>query len=1205
MQLERTEILNKLATTMLQKYSAEVITDKMLTLSCKHTSQPFPEIFEQLLANNKKVLLLLGETGSGKSVCCIHFLNRLWQRWLATQQGPIPVYIYLPHEKNSAELVIQNVLLNYGITPQQFDLLRTQQDFVFIIDGYESTNLKENIYLKFGLAKWRAKLIVTCNSLYFFNNANPAIYFAPVGQQKANLQLVELHELAPLSQSQINDALNDHLNSAHYLPKDKQTLLSFVSEHPPLLQLLSRPLLLNFFVKLLSSLPANLSAQLSLDKIINQLFEQWFNFQATKLTNLGWKITPVDLQAVVVSLVTTMQGKQLTEIIYRPSSRLFAHDSNPWESFFNYSVDVPPFYLAYPLKKSGPFTYAMCADTLIEFFTTYRQTTSEKTVKVQQIKALTSASPGAETNCLQPLLANYPLNKRLLVNALNMIGLFVDRIKYQKSYKDQLLQLILLSRQFSELKIAAANAITILNYSRFAFTEMDLSNVTVEGADLTGVIFDNVRLSGANLKNVKLYDSYINETDFSEADMENVNFGELPYFNYKIPIHGIAYNQTGSLLAIAVGNKVRVWNIEKRQLKNSFCCVGSIANIYFHPQADLLAVAISTGYISLFDVANDCATKTFALYNPLAAEEKTPFIYPQQRVIDVAYSHDGSHLAISFNHSFIMLMDAASLKALKYFSANEASIINIKFHPNKPILIISEYTRLYLVNLLQEDLSLTKIAELPVETSAIAFSNDGLLLAAAGVERTISLINFSSYKVIKTKKFAAQVSNFRCIDFSNDDQQLAIGLNNNAIWLWDIADDQWSHMHNQSAAVSHLLYQPNKPIITVANSEGMVLFLPTNRIQDNLRWPKHTEWVMKVIHDDNNQQLISASFDQKINLWKSSTGDLTQTLKGHEGIVRALARHPQQPILASAGDDRVIRIWDLNTYQQLRVLEGHENEIGCLSFTPDGRYLLSASDDYSIKKWDINRNESLLTFKKHTRFVTCLTHHPYLAQFASGSDDASIIIWSMDELKFNLKNNHTGVTCLIYTPDGSQLISAGYDKTINVRNTSDYQLHYSLEAPNDGLLCLSCSPDGKLLFTGGQDNYLRIWNLETRECIFFLEAHKSNILSLCLSPKGWLFTAGSDNAVKAWAFVEKETGIKLYLKWTTHAFLTITNSPSYQKAKNLSPSNRNLFFQRSTEQEFNNKQIDLASNISYEDDGTASHIVEEVDRSRLKPKPSL
>ena len=94
--------------------------------------------------------------------------------------------------------------------------------------------------------------------------------------------------------------------------------------------------------------------------------------------------------------------------------------------------------------------------------------------------------------------------------------------------------------------------------------------------------------------------------------------------------------------------------------------------------------------------------------------------------------------------------------------------------------------------------------------------------------------------------------------------------------------------------------------------------------------------------------------DHAVRLWEVGTGRLRGLLRGHDGLVRAVAFSPDGSALASASWDRTVRIWDVASGGALATLRGHRASVVSLAFAPDGTSLASGGMDGDIRLWDVD-----------------------------------------------------------------------------------------------------------------------------------------------------------------------------------------------------------------------------------------------------------
>ncbi len=100
------------------------------------------------------------------------------------------------------------------------------------------------------------------------------------------------------------------------------------------------------------------------------------------------------------------------------------------------------------------------------------------------------------------------------------------------------------------------------------------------------------------------------------------------------------------------------------------------------------------------------------------------------------------------------------------------------------------------------------------------------------------------------------------------------------------------------------------------------------------------------------------------------------TLKGHTGLVEAVAFSPDGRRLASTSDDQTVKVWDAGTGQEMLTLRGHTKGVMGVAFSPDGRRIASAGWDHTVKVWDAGIGQEALTLKGHTSSVHGVAFSP-------------------------------------------------------------------------------------------------------------------------------------------------------------------------------------------------------------------------------------
>ncbi|GAB4206607.1 MAG: hypothetical protein Fur006_63810 [Coleofasciculaceae cyanobacterium] len=159
-------------------------------------------------------------------------------------------------------------------------------------------------------------------------------------------------------------------------------------------------------------------------------------------------------------------------------------------------------------------------------------------------------------------------------------------------------------------------------------------------------------------------------------------------------------------------------------------------------------------------------------------------------------------------------------------------------------------------------------------------------------------------------------------------------------------------------------------------------------------------------------------------------------LDGHTARVWDAEFSPDGQLIASASADNTVRLWNSSTLsrQNSQLLTGHKDTVYSVSFSPDGKQLASASADYTIKLWTTDgrqRNVSPLfplftehraLSREHQDVVNSVNISPNGKWIASGSDDKTVILWStegkwLQKLYGSKSEQNSEIRTVAFSPD--------------------------------------------------------------------------------------------------------------------------------------------------------------------------------------------
>ena len=219
------------------------------------------------------------------------------------------------------------------------------------------------------------------------------------------------------------------------------------------------------------------------------------------------------------------------------------------------------------------------------------------------------------------------------------------------------------------------------------------------------------------------------------------------------------------------------------------------------------------------------------------------------------------------------------------------------------------------------------------------------------------------------------------------------------------------------------------------------------------------------------------------------------TLKGHGGPIMGIASAPDGRI-ATASFDNSVGVW---TEQSPQWLEGHEAAVNSVVF--NGTAIYSAGDDFTLRKWPggqvVGQHKG-----KIVGVAASKTH------VATASWDGTIGLWPVDgSPPAMLGPTGSGVNAVAFSPDGSQLYSAGVDGALRLWDVASRQEINRLVEHGFGINELVLNAPDNWIAYGAVDGVTRILDLTTgEEQDFTLD--RRPILALALSPDRSLLAVG-------------------------------------------------------------------------------------------------
>ncbi|KAG0079059.1 hypothetical protein BGZ90_003637, partial [Linnemannia elongata] len=285
--------LNALRSERLDEYEQQIYISPMAKASLQARDDdifPLKEKVQEFLPSEQQVMLILGDSGSGKSTFNRYLEHELWTNYAA---GPIPLFINLPElERPDKDLVAKHLRKIY-FSEEEIRELRLQRQFVLICDGYDESQLTVNLHTANGFnrpGQWNVKMVISCRTQYLDQDYRSR--FMPRRSDhytRPSPHLFQEAVIAPFSKEQIKSYVDQYvpLESQTWTTKDFMDKLTII---PHLMDLVKNPFLLTLSLRALPNVAQTIegTSRRSVTRAVlyDSFVEHWIQVGIARLRNI-------------------------------------------------------------------------------------------------------------------------------------------------------------------------------------------------------------------------------------------------------------------------------------------------------------------------------------------------------------------------------------------------------------------------------------------------------------------------------------------------------------------------------------------------------------------------------------------------------------------------------------------------------------------------------------------------------------------------------------------------------------------------------------------------------------------------------------------------------------------------------------------------------------------------------------------------------
>ncbi|KAI1295073.1 hypothetical protein EDD11_008032 [Mortierella claussenii] len=1142
---------------------------------------------KDFLGSDQKVLLLMGDSGAGKSTFNRELEWMLWDEY-SKHRDRIPIFVSLPAMVEPEHDMIYKQLHSYDFTDVQIRELKDYHRFVLICDGYDECQSTINLYDSNQLnqpGKWKAQMVISCRSEHLSHGYQSR--FQPEKREgRMSGTLLREAVIAPFSASKIRDYIEKYIDK--YAPVKTsvwslETYLSTIEHIPGLQELVKNPFLLALSLEVLPDmvgLEDNLSSikitRVALyDKYVENWVEERGQGRLVKRKLNGDKKKAFEIlldDDFKQSAIGYM--KDLAVAIYDNQDGAPVVDYPPlraaekWQQTFFSQVDDRMNLLreACPIVRIGKGNqYRFYHQSLLEYGLAravfepctggeHGEGGGGSAVATEQQHEHRGPTQEEAVGTKLDLDSDSPLYRKSFVNKPLVLQFLAERVQQEPIFEKELHAFIEQSKTDKAWSVAAANAMTILVRAGMRFNGADLRDVSISGADLSCGEFDHAQLQGADMSNTTLRGIWLCQANLSNAQMEGVEFGELPYVMEENTINCCAYSPDGKACVVGLSEgRIRVYDTSTWAV--TLTLEGhtvSVCSVAYAPSGRQIASGSVDNTVRLWDAQSG------APGHILSGHTDT--------VRGVAYSPSGQQIASGSADNTVRLWDAQTGASVYILNGHTSTVNSVAYSPSGQQIASGSRDNTVRLWDSQSGAPTHMLCGHNYAVNSVVFSPSGRQIASGSDDKTVRLWNAQSGA--PGHIFSGHTDPVNSVVFSPSGMHIASGSWDRSVRLWHAQSGAPGHIFSgHASAVMSVVYSPSGQQIASGSIDDTVRLWDAQSGTFDYILSGHTDAVRSVVFSPSGQQIASGSKNHTVRLWDAQSGTPGRILSGHTSFVCSVAYSPSGQQIASGSWDFTVRLWDAQSGAPGHILSRHSHFVTSVVYSPSGQQIASGSYDNTVRLWDAQSGAPRRIFRGHTSPVTSVVFSPSGKQIASGSEDKTVQLWDAHTgaLGLILSGHSDDVYGVAYSPSGQQIASGGKDRTVRLWDAQTGAPGHILSSHTNAVVSVVYSPSGQQIVSGSVDNTVRLWNVKSGQCVAVVKGYHGPIYSLAWNrtPNGTYFATGcGDKSVRMWQIVEDDDDYQVHLRWSsTQGGLALLGT-SIQYVQGLSAINKQLLNQR-------------------------------------------
>ncbi|KAF9924565.1 hypothetical protein FBU30_005512 [Linnemannia zychae] len=1101
------------------------------------STRPLMAMTREFLNSPKKVLLIIGDQGSGKSTFLRRLNRELWEEYTRDGDSPVPVFINLQTVSKTEDLLTE-ALKSENFSHHHNQILKEKRNFILICDGFDQSKDQSNIChcKRFNRpGQWQVQMIIACRSIKIGPDSDGS--FAPMNENTYgdSPDLLRKIAIAPFTFEQIKDYVRkltvpesspnysqshntDQISIQHTSESDsfwnfKQYMKALV-EIPNLMELAKNPYMLSAIIDKLPSMARSKQdfTRISFDVLFRHIFNDWIEIGNRRLHSRDMTYnegrafhTLIDNGFKEVSmkylkdLALAIFQNQKGDPVVNYSPRIDAK-RNPWKTkFFGLEDDeINLLRESAPIIRSGNRYQFVHPSFLLYLYSL----SACDPIKSEKSCSDSDSSSSEDTDSDNPEGYAQRTNSRseTKVQAKRDQALEDEQIfeKGQPLHKDHPLGIINISSLSMAVQFLADRVHdnplfkdqlieTVRNSGTNNSDDQILAANTMTILVRSGMLFNGADLQGIKIKGANLTGGDFDSANFCNSDLRDIIFDKSYIRNARFE---------GSLLAGAQLGE-RLIELDDKPDCSTLSPCGNYYALAFGKGS--IWVYRTTDWERIRSIGNIPNTTCLA-FSPLENRLLSGDTSGRLRVHDfMTNTNEKVHRLNDHHDGYISSLEYS--KDGKYFASashdstiriwNASSYLSYRIPPNHTEKITS-----------------------------VAFSPDSLYLLSTSTDSTIRLWNMST----KESTIITNNSNrvITKVLFSPDGARFAASsVHDNIIQIWLIENNRCDlDILIDMDRINSIAFSPDGAHIISGSTTGTIRTHNARTGSPGPTYDGHADLIINVIYSQKGKRIISCSKDKKIRVWDCRTATKGAVIFGQLAKTSS-GKYPYSRFNQKISDNYGLRpilprpYWELSS--QIEEPLGKKGSLIGIALSPDGTMAASVSET-TISLWKRGSNIIIREFTcEHDKFKTILFSPD--SQFVVSVTSGNLIqVWRSqynDAFRTLDGNGNDGITKIGYSSRDHKIAYGNSDGTVNIWDVMFDKVEQISSTNELGTTSVAFSMCGRLLAWGDGEGGVVVWDIINKQAILTKDGHHSDeVTAIAFSPDNIQLASACNNEVK-------------------------------------------------------------------------------------------